>query len=506
MKHHTLTGLMCAVLFFACLFGETFAANRYWVGGTANWDGIAGAKWALTSGGAGGEAVPTSSDDVFFDANSGAVNVKMGRSDVPTDVNCSNLNLTGFTGSLSEYGQFVGINLYGNLTLTSTTNWNVFSTLTFKGTSGTQIITSAGKSFVQNFSINSSSTVQVADDLNVLGFVLRKGTFDANDKNIQVRNFLTYSADIKVLNMGSGTWSSVYSYLSLDFSITTGLTLNCETSTIKFSGTDSTQNFLIGGGQTFYNIWNATNSGGCLVIDGSNTFNNFRADANSITKFTDGTDQTVSFVTLDGTAGNLITITGTSTAGWTISDSAGTNTVDYCTISYSNATGGATWNASNSTDGGNNTGWNFTTRYWVGGTADWDGTAGTKWAYTSGGVGGAPVPTATDDVFFDGNSGGGTVTAIGGLSYCLNLDFTGYIGTFAMSSDVHIYGNLTASSSMAFSVGNANFNFLATSGSYTVTSNGNTFGNGLNFYGAGATWTLQDDLATAYSINLGEGI
>ena len=27
-------------------------------------------------------------------------------------------------------------------------------------------------------------------------------------------------------------------------------------------------------------------------------------------------------------------------------------------------------------------------RYWVGGTADWDGTAGTKWAYTSGGVGG----------------------------------------------------------------------------------------------------------------------
>ena len=43
-------------------------ADRYWVGGTAAWDGTAGTKWALTSGGAGGQAIPTSADDVFFDA------------------------------------------------------------------------------------------------------------------------------------------------------------------------------------------------------------------------------------------------------------------------------------------------------------------------------------------------------------------------------------------------------------------------------------------------------
>ena len=42
-------------------------AARYWVGGTANWDATAGTKWALTSGGAGGQAVPTSADDVFID-------------------------------------------------------------------------------------------------------------------------------------------------------------------------------------------------------------------------------------------------------------------------------------------------------------------------------------------------------------------------------------------------------------------------------------------------------
>lgn len=41
-------------------------ANRYWVGGNANWDATAGTKWATTSGGAGGAAVPTAADDVFW--------------------------------------------------------------------------------------------------------------------------------------------------------------------------------------------------------------------------------------------------------------------------------------------------------------------------------------------------------------------------------------------------------------------------------------------------------
>jgi len=43
-------------------------AARYWVGGTANWDGTAGTKWALTSGGTGGQAIPGTGDDVFIDA------------------------------------------------------------------------------------------------------------------------------------------------------------------------------------------------------------------------------------------------------------------------------------------------------------------------------------------------------------------------------------------------------------------------------------------------------
>jgi hypothetical protein len=43
-------------------------ALRYWVGGTNTWNNVVGTKWALTSGGVGGQAVPLIGDDVFFDA------------------------------------------------------------------------------------------------------------------------------------------------------------------------------------------------------------------------------------------------------------------------------------------------------------------------------------------------------------------------------------------------------------------------------------------------------
>ena len=70
-------------------------ADRYWVGGTANWDGTAGTKWATTSGGAGGSAIPTTADDVYFDNNSGAVTVTVVGSASIT--NCKSLNFLGFT-------------------------------------------------------------------------------------------------------------------------------------------------------------------------------------------------------------------------------------------------------------------------------------------------------------------------------------------------------------------------------------------------------------------------
>ena len=56
--------------------------------------------------------------------------------------------------------------------------------------------------------------------------------------------------------------------------------------------------------------------------------------------------------------------TGATTFGGaaeTLSDSSGTNCVDYLTITNITATGGSSWYAgANSTDGGGNSGWTFT--------------------------------------------------------------------------------------------------------------------------------------------------
>jgi hypothetical protein len=74
-------------------------------------------------------------------------------------------------------------------------------------------------------------------------------------------------------------------------------------------------------------------------------------------------------------------------------------------------------------------------RYWVGGTGTWDAVNTTNWSATSGGAGGASVPTAVDNAFFDAASGGGIAT-LGQDVPCIQLDIRGYTGTLDFSTFV----------------------------------------------------------------------
>lgn len=67
-------------------------------------------------------------------------------------------------------------------------------------------------------------------------------------------------------------------------------------------------------------------------------------------------------------------------------------------------------------------------RYWIAATeANWTDTA--NWSATSGGAGGASVPGAADNVFFDGNGLGNCITVNGGSILALNMDaaYTGVL-------------------------------------------------------------------------------
>ena len=171
-------------------------ADRYWVGGTAAWDGTAGSKWALTSGGAGGEAVPTSADDVFFNAASGAVTCTISTG----NTGAKSINCTGFTGTLTGTA---AITVSGSVTLVAGMAYGFSGQMTLNGT-GT--LTSAGKTFNNIIVDGAGITVTLGNSLSqgatstnifsltqgtlaLAGFTLTCGIFSSNNTNTRAISF-----------------------------------------------------------------------------------------------------------------------------------------------------------------------------------------------------------------------------------------------------------------------------------------------------------------------------
>jgi hypothetical protein len=107
-------------------------ANRFWVGGTGTWDASTTTPWAATSGGAGGQTVPGSSDAVTFDTSSGGGTVT-----VNTTVTVQSITAGAFTGTLD----FATNN--NNVTVSSTAGivWAGTGTRTINMGSGTWTFT-----------------------------------------------------------------------------------------------------------------------------------------------------------------------------------------------------------------------------------------------------------------------------------------------------------------------------------------------------------------------------
>jgi len=144
-------------------------------------------------------------------------------------------------------------------------------------------------------------------------------------------------------------------------------------------------------------------------------------------------------------------------------------------------------------------------RYWVGGTGNWSDRD--NWSDSSGGTGGAPVPTFSNDVYFDANSfdAASQVITVDIYSYCKNMDWTGATNTpdIAGSSTLFIYGALTTIAAMTWS--HSNWLYLESTGTHNFTANSISFACKLVFSGVGSTWTLQDALTTTNILYLNNG-
>jgi hypothetical protein len=176
-------------------------ADRYWVGGTATWDGTAGTKWALTSGGAGGQAVPTATDDVYFDASSGANTVTISGTRP-----CLSLNATGFTGTLAGTSTPI---LQINASLTLASGMTIDGTLTnvnFVGNTATRTLTSSGKSLINvTVATTSTNTLTLQDDLTVTtNFTFTTGVLALDTRTLTTATFTNTSTSTRTLNFGTG--------------------------------------------------------------------------------------------------------------------------------------------------------------------------------------------------------------------------------------------------------------------------------------------------------------
>ena len=376
-------------------------ANRYWVGGTASWDGTAGTKWAATSGGAGGQSVPTSADDVFFDAASGVSTVTIATG----NTGAKSITCTGFTGTLTGTA---AITVSGSVTLVAGMTYSYTGTMTFDGT-GT--LTTAGKT-VGGITINGTGiTVTLGDALNTGSNTLTvtTGTFNTANFSVTTAVLASSGTGIRTITLGSSTISLPITGTQVNFSTGTNLTFNAGTSQINLS--NSFGGVINASGQTFYNVSFTTPSSTVHTIIGNNTFNNL-----SITPTSSNAMQSLSV------SGNL-TINGTLTcAGATAirrvyvrsSVFGTTRTLTVATLSATDCDfrditlAGAASPASPTRAGdcGGNSGITFPaakTVYRVGTNATWAGSA--SWATSSGGAGAdTNFPLAQDTAVIDNNT------------------------------------------------------------------------------------------------------
>jgi len=259
----------------------------------------------------------------------------------------------------------IALTIYGNLSIggASPTLTAGGNTWTFAATSS-KTITSSGKTLDFPVIFSGVAGTWVLQDALTMGATrvttLTAGTLNLNGFTCTAAGgFAATGTDAKVLAHGAG--DLVVSLAGATAFNATGSSLT-STGTGKISMTSASAKTFVGNGNSYATI----NQGGAgeLTITGSNTFQNITNSVQPATvSFTSGTTNTfTSGFSLSGTSGNLITIGSTAASASTLSKASGTVSVSFCSISYSTATGGASWLAptsSGNVDGGNNTGWSF---------------------------------------------------------------------------------------------------------------------------------------------------
>jgi hypothetical protein len=413
-------------------------ADRYWVGGTASWDGTAGTKWATTSGGAGGAAIPSASDDVFF------TNLSTGTCTIATgNTGAKSINCTGFTGTITGTGI---IAVLGSVTLSAGMTYTHTGSIAMAGT-GT--LTTAGKVF-SALSLSGSANVTLGDALNTgtRTITITQGTFNTANYNVTTASLSSTNSNVRTITLGSSTVATAV----FDITNTANLTFNANTSQINITASNGV---FRGGSKTFHNVTFLAflNAGTPVrIIQQANTFNNLTLAVGSVPNHQCSIDsnQTVNgtFTCAGGSAilRNFVRSDVIGTSRTITAAVVSANDCDWRDITI--AGGAAPISPTRAGDCGGNSGITFPsakTVYRVTTNANWLQSA---WATTSGGtpdVNNTPLPQ--DTAIVNNATTGSSLTINNGLNgpnFDLSARTNAYTLTF--SAEQNRYGSLTLGS------------------------------------------------------------
>ncbi|MEN8247878.1 MAG: FlgD immunoglobulin-like domain containing protein [Bacteroidota bacterium] len=399
--------------------------DLYWVNGSGNWSDFAN-NWSLSDGNSSGVMAtfaPGPIDNVFFTSNSFGAAGQVVTLDNPIEIK----NMTWETGSGTQEPAIAGdwsnsLTVHGSLTMDNGVKRNLQKI----------IFDSPDASIPINFADNAGGTDYTSIDFRgggawELQSTLKTWYLNIEDGMLHTSSQELHTHEITLHSPTSGInlyGSNVYMTGLRDYSGGTAAFLpGSSTIFVTDDGTSFTTEHSL-------NDVVVTEQGS-FYVEGNFSVNNLTLEPGA--DLTIGPDITLTTKSINaiGTSGKPIRIQSSESGmQGNIVQASGSVNGQFLLISDNNASGGALFNANNSFDAGNVSGWILTVPipaeyYWIGGTGSWSEV--NHWSTTSGG---SPdhtsPPGVTDNVYFTPQSftGSGQTVSLDQPAFCNNMTWS----------------------------------------------------------------------------------
>lgn len=390
----------------------------YWVGSSGEWNDTA--HWSNSTGGPGGQCIPTLLDDVVFDNKSFAS--KGERVKILDKAFCHDITVQTDSFPDITSASSVIFTISGSLSFCPKMQTELFALIKFVSSQNGETIKTSNHIFDCTVSFEGNGGWTLLDSFLLPNAILEhlNGKLNTNDKYVSAYEFKSSSTTVRQLILGSSILDINEGGVSVS---QYNLNLNAGSSVFRMFGDYplfNTYSFPV----VQFNVVIFTN----LVKEGHLKCNatrfrkvQFECDGN-LENYSNmdtlefkaghqyviyGRDTINSVFKADGTCNKQITIqTEYPFQLAYLCKPTGSFNVSYCNIRSIYAQTPVQSTASFSGNLGNNIGWNFSlnsnTLYWIGGTGDWQDPI--HWSLSSGGPPVFCIPNPQTNVVFDVNS------------------------------------------------------------------------------------------------------